>query len=347
MDKDQKYMARCLQLARMGFSRVSPNPMVGSIIVHNDKIIGESYHKEYGKAHAEVNAINSVKNQDLLKESTLYVNLEPCSHHGKTPPCSDLIIEKKIPRVVIGCIDSFSEVAGMGVKKLRNAGIDVKLGVLENDSKFINRRFFTFHEKKRPYIILKWAETVDGYIDIERNNESPVGVNWITEPNLRIPVHKWRSEENAIMIGGNTALNDNPQLNTRDWFGQNPLRILVQYEYEFNSSLKITDGSTPSLVFTSNEIESSKNLEFIKLDFSKNVLPDILKTLYERDIQSVIIEGGRELLQSFINQNLWDEARVLVGDTTFGKGVKAPKLGRIKTKSYQFLSDWIYLFLNK
>lgn len=347
MATEEKYMNRCLQLARLGKNHASPNPMVGSVIVYKDKIIGEGYHQKYGNAHAEVNAINSVKNKELLNESTLYVNLEPCAHHGKTPPCSDLIIQSKIPKVVIGCIDSYSEVSGLGIKKMKKAGIDVKLGVLENESRFINRRFFTFHEKKRPFIVLKWAETVDGYIDIERNIDTPVGVNWITEPNLRIPVHKWRSEESAIIVGKNTAKNDNPSLTTRDWYGENPLRILIDHDFDFNNDLKICDGSTPTIVFTNKALESNNNIEFVKIDFRKDTLKQVLDILHSKGIQSLIVEGGRKLLQSFIDKSLWDEARVLVGDTTFGKGTKAPKLGRIKTASYQFLSDWIYLFLNK
>ncbi len=345
MTTDEGYMKRCLELARSGMGQVAPNPMVGSVVVHEGKIIGEGYHRKYGEAHAEVNAINAVQNKELLKEATLYVNLEPCAHHGKTPPCSDLIIRMEIPKVVIGCVDSFAKVAGKGIDKMRAAGIDVTVGVLEEESIQLNKRFFIFHEKKRPYIILKWAETVDGYIDIDRSEETPIGINWITQPNMRVPVHKWRAEETAIMIGRNTAHNDNPRLNARDWKGINPLRIMLDKDFEMKD-LHLFDGSTPTLIFADRDMPAQENLEFVKLDFDKDIHSQVLDELYKRNIQSLIVEGGRTLIQSFIDKELWDEARALVGETSFGKGVKAPVLGLARQHSFQFHSDWVYVFKN-
>lgn len=331
MNFDEKYLLRCLELAKNGLGNVAPNPMVGCVIVFDGKIIGEGYHQEYGKAHAEVNAIHSVKDKSLLKRSTLYVNLEPCAHFGKTPPCANLIVEHHIPRVVIGCVDSFSEVSGKGIEKLKNAGIDVSVGVLEKESLELNKRFFTFHNKKRPYIILKWAETKDGFIDVERiteiagqtNNEVD---NWITSPLSKQLVHKWRSEESAIMVGTNTALNDNPQLNVREWKGKNPTRVVVDLHDRLPQNLYVFDKSVPTLVFSLTKQEQENNLTFVKINDSKNLIQEVLNELYKRNIQSIIIEGGATLLQSFIDQNLWDEARVFVGNNYFKKGLNAPVL---------------------
>ncbi len=352
MNIDEQYMYRCLELAKNGFGTVAPNPMVGCIIVHKGKIIGEGYHQEYGKAHAEVNAINSVKHKELLKNSALYVNLEPCAHYGKTPPCANLIVEHHIPNVVIGCIDTFSEVAGKGVEKLKSAGIHVSVGILENQSLELNKRFFTFHNKNRPYIILKWAETRDGFIDIdrpiianieERNmkqslqeemepedcfvplNENNLN-NWITSPLSKQLVHKWRSEEAAIMVGTNTALNDNPQLNVREWKGKNPVRVVIDLHDRLPQSLHVFDKNTSTIIFSLSKQEEENNLTFVKIKDSKNLLVEVLNELYKRNIQSIIIEGGATLLQSFIDQNLWDEARVFVGNKKFKNGLKAPVL---------------------
>ncbi len=327
-------MKRCLELANLGKGTAQPNPMVGSVIVHNNKIIGEGFHKNCGEAHAEVNAINSVKNKSLLKESTLYVNLEPCAHQGRTPACSLLIIEKEIPNVTIGCVDTFSEVSGKGIKMLKNAGINVKVGVLETESQWLNRRFFTFHEKKRPYIILKWAETIDGYIDINRENPEQKA-EWITNEISRKLVHKWRTEEPAIMIGTNTAKLDNPELNVRAWSGKNPIRITIDRYLELPKELNLFDKSITTIIFTEIEKESENNLEFIKIDFHKEIHNQILFHLHKKEIQSIIIEGGKEFLDSFISKNLWDEARVFVGEKHFYDGVKAPKiLGKIAATEY-------------
>jgi len=348
MTKDELYMLRCLELAQKGKTHVKPNPMVGCVIVKEEKIIGEGYHRKYGEAHAEVNAINSVTDVELLKSSTLYVNLEPCAHHGKTPPCSDLIIRMGIPKVVIGCIDSFSKVAGKGIEKMQKSGIEVHVGVLESESRNLNRAFFTFHEKKRPYIILKWAQTLDGFMDVVRKPEDPIGVNWITHPNLKMPVHKWRSEEMAIMVGAGTAINDNPQLDTREWFGKNPLRILFSEAEKIGSHFNLLDGSTPTLIFTNKPLpfELNKDTQLQILDFSQNPLSQMLNYLYQNEIQSVMVEGGKALLESMIEMNLWDEARVLIGDKTFGAGLKAPALPQKHYLNCRYLKDTILHYYN-
>lgn len=344
---DEKYMQRCLELASKGRQNVKPNPMVGCVIVYNGKIIGESYHKEYGKPHAEVNAINSVKNQELLKDSTLYVNLEPCAHYGKTPPCSDLIISKKIKRVVIGCQDSYDKVAGKGIEKMQKSGIQVDVGILEKESLQLNQAFFTYHKKQRPYIILKWAQTLDGFIDVIRQAEDPIGINWITHPNLRLPVHKWRSEETAILVGAGTAINDNPRLDTRDWFGKNPLRILFAQKDKINFKWNLIDDSTPTIVFTDSEIDNKKSTVFHKIDFNDKPVEEMLKILYSKDIQTIIVEGGQIMLQSFIDKNLWDEARILIGDKTFGKGLEAPKIPVRHKKNCRYSNDTIVHYFNQ
>lgn len=322
-------MLRCLELAKNGLGKVAPNPMVGCVIVYENKIIGEGYHQEYGKAHAEVNAINSVQDKTLLQKSTLYVNLEPCAHFGKTPPCANLIAEHNIPRVVIGCIDSFSEVSGKGIEKLKNAGIEVMVGILERESLGLNKRFFTFHTKKQPYIILKWAETKDGFIDVDRSFDKLRKTNtnnWITTPLSKQLVHKWRSEESAIMVGTNTALNDNPKLNVREWVGKNPIRLVIDLQDRLPKDLHVFDKKIPTVVFSSTRERQEKNLTFVKINDLKNLLTEVLNELYKRNIQSVIVEGGAKLLQSFIDQNLWDEARVFIGNKNFVNGLKAPKI---------------------
>ena len=324
MTKDEKYIFRCIQLAQNGLCNAAPNPMVGAVIVHNDKIIGEGYHARCGEAHAEVNAIRSVKDKSLLKESTIYVSLEPCSHYGKTPPCADLIIEQGIPRVVIGCMDPFSLVAGRGINKLRNAGIDVTVGVLEDECRQLIRRFITFHTEKRPYILLKWAQSADGYIDKERKDGSPVILSSSLTTML---VHKKRAEYSAILVGRNTALLDNPSLTTRHWFGKNPVRLVIDKDLSLPSSLHLFDGSVRTLVFTQREdYPNYPQTEFIKLDFSKDILPQIMEVLYQEKLQSLIVEGGSILLQSFIDAGLWDEARIEVSPTLLEKGITAPIL---------------------
>lgn len=324
MSKNETYMKRCLDLAVKGLGQVAPNPMVGCVIVYDDEIIGEGYHEQYGQAHAEVNAINSVKDKELLKKSTLYVNLEPCSHFGKTPPCADLIIENKIPYVVIGSIDTNSLVSGKGIEKLTKAGIDVKIGVLEAECKSLNKRFFTYHEKKRPYIILKWAQTSDGFIDAKRNEENTSKPIQISNSDSKKLLHLWRSQEQAIIIGTNTALLDNPQLTVREVKGKNPLRITIDKWLRIPKHFNLFDKSTPTLIFTSVDEPSQKNLEFVKIDFEKPIIPQVLEELYERNIQSLLVEGGELLLKSFIDEGFWDSARVFVSDKELKKGVEAP-----------------------
>ena len=321
MTTDEKYIRRCIELASNGLCNAAPNPMVGAVIVHNGKIIGEGYHARCGEGHAEVNAIRSVKDESLLKESTIYVSLEPCSHYGKTPPCADLIISKGIPRVVVGCIDPFSQVSGRGIRKLRDAGIDVTVGVLEDECKNLIRRFVTFNTQKRPYITLKWAESADGFIDINRENGSPV---ILSTPITSMYVHKQRAEHKAILVGKRTALLDNPSLTTRNWYGANPLRLVIDRTLSLPSDLKLFDHTTPTLIFTEKDKAEEKNLEYITLDFSKDILPQILTVLYERKIQSLLVEGGTTLLQSFIDSCLWDEIFVEHSEIVLGEGVKSP-----------------------
>lgn len=321
---DVKYMWRCLELSLMGEGNTAPNPMVGSVIVHKGRIIGEGYHHKCGEAHAEVNAINAVKNKSLLRESTLYVNLEPCSHHGKTPPCSDLIIRKGIPRVVIGCKDPNSLVAGKGIKKMEDAGIEVQTGMLEEESLYLNRSFFTYHSAKRPYVILKWAQTIDGFMDIERDVEESPHVNWITGKALKTLVHRWRSVNPAILVGTVTAINDNPALTVREWVGENPLRMVVDENHVLPNNLRLFDQQIPTVVFCRKPKENKPNLEYIALDFESPIAPQILNFLYNREVQSVIVEGGKLMLDTFLNNNLWDEIRLLTGDKFFYRGLKAP-----------------------
>ena len=331
MTQDEKYITRCLELARSGRNNVAPNPMVGCVIVHNEKIIGEGFHTKHGEAHAEVNAIRSVKNKSLLSESTLYVNLEPCSHFGKTPPCADLIVKHKLKRVVIASLDINPEVAGKGVKRLQENGIEVEIDVLKDKAMQLNRRFFTFHKKKRPYIILKWAQSADAFIDIERVNDLPT-INWISNAKSKRLVHTWRAEESAILVGKNTVLKDNPSLTTREVAGPNAIRIVIDssnslYKKEtVNQQWKIFSEDAPTIVYNMHVNELIANITFVKLDKNISVLEFILNDLYKRAILSVIVEGGRHTLNQFIENNLWDEARVIRGLPYFKKGVKAPDL---------------------
>ena len=323
MTEDEKYISRCLQLASNGLCNAAPNPMVGAVIVHNDTIIGEGYHAICGQAHAEVNAIRSVSDESLLKESTIYVSLEPCSHHGKTPPCADLIISKGIPRVVVGCMDPFSLVAGRGIKRLREHGIEVKVGVLEDECRQLIERFITFNTKERPYITLKWAQSADGFIDRLRNGGEATVLSDELTGQL---VHKRRAEHSAILVGRKTALLDNPSLTTRHWYGKNPVRLVIDRNLSLPDNLKLFDHSTPTLVFTAGSKEALENLEYITLDFSVDILPQILRTLYERKLQSLLVEGGSTLLQSFIDHHLYDEIYIEHVDICLNEGVEAPVL---------------------
>ncbi|MES2574027.1 MAG: bifunctional diaminohydroxyphosphoribosylaminopyrimidine deaminase/5-amino-6-(5-phosphoribosylamino)uracil reductase RibD [Bacteroidota bacterium] len=314
MNTNKKYIRRCIELAKNGLGTTYPNPMVGSVIVCDGKIIGEGWHKKSGEPHAEVNAVNSVKDKSLLKKSTIYVSLEPCSHFGKTPPCCNLIIENKIPNVVIGTVDPNIKVAGNGIKKLLEAGINVTVGVLETECNELNKRFFTFHEKKRPYIILKWAESQDGFIaPLTKSEQKPV---WITNAFSRQLVHKWRSEEQAILVGTNTVIDDNPKLDVRDWTGNNPIRIVLDQNNRIPKESSIFNNQAETIVFS----------KFEGIDFGKDVAQQIVETLHQHQIQSIIIEGGQQTLQTFIDENLWDEARIFIGKNSFENGIKAPTI---------------------
>lgn len=370
---DERYMQRCLDIASHASSYTAPNPMVGAVVVCNDMIIGEGFHSAAGRPHAEVEAINSIKDKSLLSHSTLYVNLEPCCHYGKTPPCTELIIKHHIPKVVVGSIDSNPQVGGKGIRRLREAGCEVIIGVLEKECRELNRRFFTFHGSKRPYILLKWAQTSDGFMDIDRSGELAESY-WITNNALRIKVHQWRAEESAIWIGPNTLLHDNPQLNVRYCSGRQPLRIMHCSELPTESfKYHLFDKSQKSLVFNAGIQNEEPNLSLVRIKglsklrgvsntdgkscgkhlsgenifgnfisagkpqdsnipYSSNgilradVLKQMLDYLYEKQVLSVMVEGGCKTLQSFIDSGLWDEARVLVGNCCWGKGLKAPEI---------------------
>jgi diaminohydroxyphosphoribosylaminopyrimidine deaminase / 5-amino-6-(5-phosphoribosylamino)uracil reductase len=347
MTNHEKYMQRCIEIAKHGAGRVAPNPMVGCVIVHQGKIIGEGYHIECGYPHAEVNAIQSVKKPELLKDSTLYVSLEPCAHHGRTPPCSDLILEKKIPHVVIGTVDPFAAVSGKGIEKLRAGGVKVETDVLMNECRCLNRRFFTFHEKKRPYIILKWAQTLDCYIDMERTPGQPAEPVWITGTLARTLVHKTRAEEAAILVGTNTVLKDNPSLTTRDWSGRSPVRLVIDRNNKLPHHLKVFDGNAQTVVFAEKPGILSPGIEYCQIDFQKNVLQQILSALFNLDLLSVIVEGGAYTLQQFIDAGLWDEAHIYSGYQMFSGGVKAPRIEGLPAETLQLDNSSLSLLINR
>uniref|UniRef100_UPI00404B1326 bifunctional diaminohydroxyphosphoribosylaminopyrimidine deaminase/5-amino-6-(5-phosphoribosylamino)uracil reductase RibD n=1 Tax=Flavobacterium sp. TaxID=239 RepID=UPI00404B1326 len=316
------FMQRCIDLAQNGFGNTYPNPMVGSIIVHKNKIIGEGWHQKAGEPHAEVNAIASVQNKALLKESTIYVSLEPCAHFGKTPPCCDLILAHDIPNIVIGTVDPFEKVAGKSIEKLQKSGKNVISGILEKACQNLNKRFFTFHQKKRPYIILKWAESADGFIaPLNKNSQEPV---WLTNSYSRQLVHKWRTEEQAILVGTNTVLTDNPKLNVRDWEGKNPIRIIIDRFHKIDSTYFVKDETAPTIVFCESDLDACQNLKYKTIDFSQSLPSQIATHLFEEGIQSVIIEGGANVLSQFIQTDFWDEARVFQSKNNLSSGVKAP-----------------------
>ena len=300
--------------------------MVGCVITHKGVIIGEGWHYKAGEAHAEVNAINSVKDKSVLKDATIYVSLEPCSHFGKTPPCANLIIQHNIPNVIVGCVDSFSEVSGRGIQMLRNHGCNVIVGVLEKECLALNKRFFTYHNKKRPYIILKWAESIDGFIAPKNNSK----ITWITNNFSRQLVHKLRTEEQAILVGTNTAIIDNPKLNIRNWKGSKIVRVILDQTLKIPSENHIYDGTLKTIILTAKKRENKANLFFEIIDFDKEITSQICNVLYQHKLQSVIIEGGSKTLQSFIKANLWDQAHLYKGVTMFEKGIQAPKInGRL------------------
>lgn len=315
-------MARCIELASKGAGNVAPNPMVGAVLVHAGRIIGEGYHRQYGGPHAEVNCFNAVAPSDepLLPESVLYVSLEPCAHFGKTPPCADLIVRKGVQKVVIGCRDPFESVNGKGIERLRDAGIDVVEGVLEKDCVELNKRFFTFHQKQRPYIILKWAQTADGKIaaaSTERLLISNAVVNTL--------VHRWRSEEAAILVGTNTALLDDPMLNNRLWIGPSPLRMVLDMHLRLPRTLQLFTDGHPVVVYNEKQAATEGAVIYQQLAPEQSLLPQILRYCYQQRIQSVLVEGGAQLLQSFIAEGLYDEVRIITNtDLTIGEGLAAP-----------------------
>lgn len=345
------YMQRCLELAGKGLRDAMPNPSVGAVLVHEGRIIGEGYTSPYGGPHGEVNCLNSVAQADrhLIPQSTLYVSLEPCSHYGKTPPCCDLIIRNVIPKIVIGTADPNEKVAGNGIRKLREAGKEVVIGVLETECREFNRRFFTFHEKQRPYVILKWARSADGFIGPLRNPGQPGEKKpvWITNKYSRQLVHKWRSEEMAILVGSQTVLDDNPQLDVRDWTGPNPVRIVIDRTGKIDDSYFVKNLKIRSIVLTERtDLPNLENLLHETVAFDGQLPKTVLEVLYKHNLQSVIIEGGRHTLQQFIDAGLWDEARVFYGQAAFGKGTAAPQLDAEPRERQTIQNDELILYRN-
>ena len=334
------YMRRALELAELGRGSVSPNPMVGCVIVHNDVIIGEGWHRQYGEAHAEVNAVKSVVDQSLLSESTVYVTLEPCSHHGKTPPCADMLVAKGVKKVVIGAVDTNPLVGGRGIERLRKAGIEVDTGILAPQVRAQNVSFFTSIEKQRPYVILKWARTADGFVARENYDSK-----WISNEQSRSLVHQWRAEENAILVGKNTAKYDDPTLNVRSWSGKDPLRLVIDLNLELDQNLKLFDRSIPTVVYNSLRSEEQDNLIFAKVD-SLILIEEILTDLHQRKIQSVIIEGGSAILKSFIDSGYWDEARIFTSQTEFGLGIVAPSVSGTSVSKEEISEDVLEVIKN-
>ncbi len=338
-DFDEQMMSRCIELAKNGRSSCRPNPMVGCVIVYQNEIIAEGWHKKAGEAHAEVNAVNQLKNKEILSECEIYVSLEPCSHFGKTPPCSDMIIRNGFKRVIIGTTDPNSVVSGKGIEKIKNAGIEVKLGVLEEECQNLNSRFFSFHLKKRPYVILKWAKTGDGFMADESGEQK-----WITNSYSKQLVHKWRSEEDSVLVGYNTAKFDDPQLNIRLWTGVNPTRLVIDSDLSLSEDLNLFDSSQPTIIFTEKKKNSTNNLKYIQLNFDEKLEESILNQLYELGIQSVIIEGGRKTLDGFIQKELWDEARIFSSSTNWGIGIPAPEIHGKLIESKKIASDLLEIF---
>ncbi|MES2379387.1 MAG: bifunctional diaminohydroxyphosphoribosylaminopyrimidine deaminase/5-amino-6-(5-phosphoribosylamino)uracil reductase RibD [Bacteroidota bacterium] len=348
MSYHQVFMQRCLDLAALGLGKVSPNPMVGAVIVHEDRIIGEGYHQQYGQAHAEVNAVNDALSKfdnadELFRQSTIYVSLEPCAHYGKTPPCADLLIKHRFAKVVIGCRDPFDKVNGKGIEKLQAAGIETIVGVLEDECKWLNRRFFTRVQKQRPYVILKWAQTANDFFAPDDNKQF-----WITGTESRKLVHQWRGEEDAILVGKNTVAIDNPQLNVRYGDGRSPKRVIIDRRLELKPDLNVFDQSVETLIFNAIKTDVDGKNKYIALeDFDRYVPQYILYQLYLQDIQSVIIEGGAYTLNAFIDAGVWDEARIFTGDATLPTGIKAPKINGIIAEEIPSGTDCLKILYNK
>ncbi len=343
---DKKFMKRCLELASKAEGLTYPNPMVGCVIVNNRTIIGEGFHLKSGGPHAEVIAIGSVSDKSKLKTSTLYVNLEPCSHYGKTPPCADFIISFGIPRIVIGTLDTSDNVSGEGALKLKNAGCDVLTGVLEKECRSLNRRFFTYNEKKRPYITLKWAQSADGYLDVFRSENLNVGPNWITGKPERVLVHKWRASEKAILIGAETARKDSPKLTVREWSGNNPLKIILSSSGFFGNNPDGNESTGKTIVFTHKMGTMLPNAFKVKLDDKLPSSGQVTEYLYKQGIQSLFIEGGAKVLEHFIASGFWDEARVFTGKKFFHDGIKAPSLKGTLLSTTTFSDSFLEIFSN-
>ena len=345
----EKYIKRCIQLAKNGLGTTYPNPMVGSVVVYNDKIVGEGWHYKAGMAHAEVDAIKSVKDKSLLKKSTIYVSLEPCSHFGKTPPCADLIINSGIKKVIIGTVDPFAKVAGNGIKKLMEAGCEVIVGVLEEECKQLNKRFFTFHNKKRPYIFLKWAQSADGFLSPETLPDQKRKPVWISNEFSKQLVHQQRATEQAILVGTNTVIKDNPSLDTRLIKGSNCLRVIIDLNLRIPKNSKVFNGNPPTIVITKkeNHPQNSKNLQYYVIS-GVHLAQEICNVLYQQNIQSLIIEGGSQTLQTFIDANFWDEANVFTGnDTYFLNGTKAPILKNKPVFQKKIKNNTLITFVNE
>jgi len=347
-ESDLKYMERCIELALKAEGQTYPNPMVGAVVVFDNIILGEGYHLYAGGPHAEVIAINAVRKKELLPKSTLYVSLEPCCHYGKTPPCTDLIISSGIPRIVAGTIDTSSKVSGKGIDILKKAGRDVRVGVMEEECRRVNRRFFTYHEKKRPYITLKWAESADGFIDIERPAGSSAEPYWITGLAERVLVHKWRASVEAILVGGETVRKDNPRLNVRYWKGKDPVRIILSRSGNIGNYLECNQSDGRIILFTGNRnIKHAVGAEIVYLDENKTAASVICETLYNKGIQSLLIEGGTKVLQHFISLGLWDEACIFTGQKYFGNGVKAPVIKGKELETAIFESSVLRIISNE
>ncbi|HXH99493.1 MAG TPA: bifunctional diaminohydroxyphosphoribosylaminopyrimidine deaminase/5-amino-6-(5-phosphoribosylamino)uracil reductase RibD [Sphingobacteriaceae bacterium] len=347
MPEHELYMQRCLELANRGAGYVSPNPLVGAVIVCDGKIIGEGYHQKHGEAHAEVNAIQSVINshsnaEEILKRSSIYVNLEPCAHFGKTPPCADLIIRYKIPKVIIGCRDPFEQVNGKGLEKLENAGIEVITDLLKKECLDLNKRFFTRINKQRPYIILKWAQTSNGFFAPADGSQK-----WISSPEAKRLVHRWRAEEDAVLVGKNTALSDNPQLNVRKWKGKNPVRIVIDRHLQLPQHLHLFDRSQDTIVFNEIKTEITDKIKYLQPDDFDNYLPQMIAyQLYILDIQSLIVEGGAQTLDLFIKAGMWDEARVFINTEEWSDGIKAPQLSFSAAEKLKIGTDTLMIQYN-
>lgn len=346
MAEHNLYMRRCLQLAANGLGLVYPNPMVGSVIVYKGIIIGEGWHQKAGEAHAEVNAINAVKEKELLSKATLYVNLEPCSHYGKTPPCADLIIKNNIKKVVIGSIDTNDKVAGKGIKRLRENGIEVIHSVMEKECRELNKRFFTFHEKNRPFVILKWAQSKDGYIFPDQAKAASETPFWISNKYSLQRVHQLRSQEASILVGKNTVSQDNPKLNLRHFEGNGILRIALDRNLELPDDKNLFDQSVRTIIYNQKKDEVMHNLHYVKLNFEEEVVAQIMNHLYHLEIQSLIVEGGAYTLERFIDSGFWDEALVFEGDQIFKEGIKGPIIDVVPFVHQKVLNDDVYLYKN-